>query len=195
MQPQTFVFFGIVGSGKGTQERFLVNFLKTKNGKESVYVGTGEEFRKIMESNNYAASLIKESMDSGELISDFLVNSIVANILISLLIPEKNLITDGYPRTVAQSKVFEDMMRFFKRDNIKIIYIKISEEEAVKRNLLRGRRDDTKEGLAKRIEEYRNNVIPAMDYFKNKKGYEIYTINGEQSREDVYKEMIKVLNL
>ena len=63
----------------------------------------------------------------------------------------------------------------------------------MKRNLLRARADDTKEGLTRRIEEYKNNVIPAMNYFKHKKNYEICTINGEQSREDVYKDMIKAL--
>jgi len=89
--------------------------------------------------------------------------------------------------------LFEEMMKFFKRDAIKIIYIELSEEEATKRNLLRGRHDDTKEGLTKRFNEYKNKVVPAMDYFKDKEGYEIHTINGEQSIEDVHKDIIKAL--
>ena len=32
-----------------------------------------------------------------------------------------------------------------------------------------------------------------MNYFKNKEGYEIYTINGEQSKEDVFKDIINKL--
>lgn len=193
MQPQTFVFFGIVGSGKGTQIKLLADFLKAQDGRESVYAGTGEGFRKIMESGNYTASLIKESMDRGELISDFLANSIVVNILASSLTSEKNLITDGYPRTLSQSKTFEEMMKFYKRENIKIIYMELSKEEATKRNLLRGRHDDTEEGLTKRFEEYKNNVIPAMDYFKGKENYKIYTVNGEQSIEGVHKDIISAL--
>ena len=70
----------------------------------------------------------------------------------------------------------------------------LSEEEAMKRNLLRGRADDTEEGLRKRFNEYKNNVLPAMNYFKEKEGYEIYTINGEQTIEEVHKEIIKALN-
>jgi len=193
MQPQTFVFFGQVGSGKGTQVKLLTDFLKNKDGLETIYAGTGEGFRQLIESDNYTASLVKEYMDRGELVPDFLTNAIFTNILISNLSPEKNLIADGYPRTVMQSMSFEKKMEFYKRKNIKIIYIELSKEEAMKRNLLRGRHDDTEEGLAKRFDEYTNKVVPAMDYFKGKKNYEIYTINGEQIIEDVHKDIIKAL--
>ena len=193
MQPQTFVFFGIIGSGKGTQVEFLLNYLKNKDNKEILYAGTGEEFRKLINSKSYTARRVRESILKGELQPDFLTTTLFTNALIHSLSENEHLLADGYPRTVAQSESFDTIMKFFERDNIKIIYIKISEEEALKRNLLRGRDDDTKDGIAKRIEEYKNNVVPAMDYFNGKKGYEIYTINGEQSREDVYKDMLKVL--
>jgi hypothetical protein len=32
-----------------------------------------------------------------------------------------------------------------------------------------------------------------MNYFKDKEGYKIYKINGEQSREDVFKDIVKAL--
>ena len=193
MQPQTFVFFGQVGSGKGTQVKLLMDFLNSKDGLGSVYAGTGDGFRKLIESGNYTASLVKEYVHAGALVPDFLTDAVFVNILISDLSLEKNLIADGYPRTASQSIVFEEMMKFFKRDAVKIIYIELSEEEATKRNLLRGRHYDTKEGLTKRFNEYKNKVVPAMDYFKDKEGYEIHTINGEQSIEDVHKDIIKAL--
>jgi len=194
MQTETFVFFGQVGSGKGTQVKLLMDFLKTKDEKESVYAGTGEEFRKLMNSQNYTARMVKDIILKGELQPDFLTTSIFTNILINSLNEEKHLFADGYPRTIFQSQSFEDMMKFYKRGNIKIIYIEVGKEEALKRNLLRARHDDTEEGLAKRFNEYVNNVIPAMNYFKDKEKYEIYTINGEQSVEDVHKDIIKALS-
>ncbi len=194
MQPQTFVFFGQVGSGKGTQVELLAGILKKRDGRECVQTSTGNEYRKLVESGSYAGTLVKDSMTRGELQPNFLTDAIFTNILTSSLSPEKHLIADGYPRTVAQSEVFEAMMKFFKRGDIKIIYIEVGKEEAIKRMLLRGRHDDTKEGIAKRFDEYENNVIPAMNYFKNKEGYTIYTINGEQTVESVHKDIIKALN-
>jgi adenylate kinase len=194
MQPQTFVFFGIIGSGKGTQVKFLMDFLQAKDGKECVYAYPGNEYRKFIESGSYVGTLIKDSISQGHLQPDFLTDSIVANILTSSLAPEKHLMFDGYPRTLIQSESLEAMVEFFKRDQVKIIYIEISKEEAMKRNLARGRADDTKEGIEKRFDEYINKVIPSMNYFKGKQDYEIYTINGEQTREDVFKDIIKALN-
>lgn len=193
MQPQTFVFFGQVGSGKGTQVKLLTDFLKSKDGRECVYAGTGDGFRQLIGSGSYTADLVKEYVNRGELVPDFLTDAVFMNILISNLSAEKNLITDGYPRTAPQSIIFEEIMKFFKRENVKIIYIELSEEEATKRNLLRGRHDDTKEGLVKRFNEYKNKVVPSMNYFSNKEGYEILTINGEQSIEKVHQDIIKSL--
>jgi len=193
METQTFVFFGQVGSGKGTQVKLLMEYLRTNDNKETIYGGTGEEFRKILASDSFTAQLIKDSMNKGELQPNFLTTALFANVLISSLDNEKHLVADGYPRTVEQSENLEKMMSFFKRDKIKIIYIELSEVEAMKRNLLRGRADDTEEGLKKRFDEYKNNVIPAMNYFKGKAGYEIFTINGEQSVEKVSKDIIKAL--
>ncbi|MEK7105984.1 MAG: nucleoside monophosphate kinase [Patescibacteria group bacterium] len=193
MNGNTFVFFGIVGSGKGTQVKLLTDFLKAKDGKETVYGGTGEGFRKLVDSQSYTGDLLRDKMNKGELIADFFANSIIANILSEQITAEKNLILDGYPRTEEQSKVFKSMMKFFQRENIKIIYIQLSETEAMKRNLLRGRSDDTEAGLRKRFDEYTNNVIPAMNYFKGETGYTIYTINGEKSIEEVHQDIIKAL--
>ena len=195
MQSQTFIFFGQVGSGKGTQVKLLIDFLKEKTGMLSTYAYPGNEYRKLVASGNYTGDLIKDSLNKGELQPNFLTNTLFTNILIDSLDDTKHFVADGYPRTTVQSEVFEQIMKFYKRDDIHIVYIELSEEEAMKRNLLRGRSDDTEEGLRRRFNEYLNNVVPAMNYFVDKSGYTLHTINGEQSIEAVHQDIIKALNL
>ena len=56
-------------------------------------------------------------------------------------------------------------------------------------------REDKKLKIAKRFDEYVNNVVPSMNYFKGKVGYTMCTINGAQSIEEVHHDIIKSLNL
>ncbi|KKR62129.1 hypothetical protein A2643_02075 [Candidatus Nomurabacteria bacterium RIFCSPHIGHO2_01_FULL_39_220] len=194
MQPQTFVFFGIVGSGKGTQVDLLRKYLENKKmASDILYTSTGVEFRKIMESGSYTGQLVKETLEKGFLQPNFITTSLFTNILISGMQEETCLIADGYPRTILQAESFEAMVKFYQRRDVKIIYIELSKAEATKRLRLRGRHDDTDQGIRKRFDEYVNNVIPAMNYFKDKENYTIYTINGEQTVEAVHKDIIKAL--
>jgi len=196
MKSYTFVFFGIIGSGKGTQVELLDKYLKEKSlSTNIVHAATGIKFRELLAGGNYTSQLIVNNQVNGYLQPDFLTDALFIKILISELSEDSTVITDGYPRTIPQSETFEEAMKFFKRDDIKIIYIELSKEEAIKRAKLRARTDDTDLAITARFNEYINNVVPAMNYFKDKSGYTIYTINGEQSIEDVHTELIAKLGL
>src|SRR3989338_1085006 len=114
MQPQTFVFFGIVGSGKGTQVDLLRKYLENKKmASDILYTSTGVEFRKIMESGSYTGQLVKETLEKGFLQPNFITTSLFTNILISGMQEETCLIADGYPRTILQAESFEAMVKLF----------------------------------------------------------------------------------
>ena len=190
-KPQTFIFYGIVGSGKGTQVELLQKYLKENHISDDVlFISTGNEYRKLIGSNNHTSRIIKENLEKGFLQPDFLTTSILVSVLTTNIKEGTTLITDGYPRTLAQSEAFNDAMKFYGRDDVKIIYIELNKEEAIKRMKLRGRSDDTDEGIANRFDEYMNNVIPSMNYFKDKVGYTIFTVNGDQKIEEVHEEII-----
>lgn len=194
-QGKTFIFFGIQGSGKGTQIKLLKNVIKEKDGAESLHMSPGVGYRAMVSSDSYISSLVKDSINRGELQPNFLTTTLATNILIDSLSLDKNLFFDGYPRNHSQAVSTEEMMKFFGRQDVKIVNIKISKEEAIRRNMLRGRDDDTEDGLARRFAWYFEEVVPLLEYFESKEGYEILNINGEQSIEEVHKDIIKALNI
>ena len=84
METHTFVFYGIIGSGKGTQVDYLREYLKDKNiTSDILYTSTGAEFRKVIESGNYAGQIVKETLEKGFLQPNFITTSLFTNILIS----------------------------------------------------------------------------------------------------------------
>jgi adenylate kinase len=195
-KPQTFIFYGIVGSGKGTQVELLDNYLKENNiSSDILFVSTGNEYRKLININTLTSKIVKKNLEKGFLQPDFLTICLFTDTLIKGLHDETTLVTDGFPRTIAQSESFDKTMNFYGRSEVKIVYIELGEEEAIKRMKLRGRTDDTDEGIKNRFDEYVNNVIPSMNYFKDKEGYTIYNIDGNQSIEEVHNEIISKLNL
>ncbi len=59
---------------------------------------------------------------------------------------------------------------------------------------LRGRSDDTDEGINRRFWEYETHVVPAMKALEAK-GCMLHTVNGEQSIEGVFEEIKNALKL
>lgn len=194
MKPHTFIFFGIAGSGKGTQGELLEKYLREhKLVEDVIYISPGVEYRKIVDNGGYTGQLIKHTSEKGFLQPDFLTTSLFTNILVSNMTENMSFISDGYPRTISQAESFEKAMQFYGRENINIVYIEVGKEEAMKRMKIRARADDTDEGIETRFDEYIKNVLPAMKYFEGKTGYKTMTINGEQSVEQVHSDIIKSL--
>lgn len=194
MSPRTYLFFGNVGAGKGTQVELLKKILG-EGGSRVVYISPGVEFRKFILEKGYSNLLAKNILDRGNLLPVFLVADMFANVVTrELQSPEDHLIMDGFPRSLEQVPIFESAMRFYERKNIEIVYVRISKQESIKRLKLRARHDDTDEGIAHRFEEYERNVIPSLENLRGK-GYKIHEINGEQTIDAVHEDIKNALGL
>jgi adenylate kinase len=193
MNPKTYVFFGNVGAGKGTQIDLLKKFCLDNN-QHVVFFSPGAEFRALVATGSYTAQSVKKILDAGHLLPDALTTGMFTTLLRNELTAESTIFTDGYPRSIVQSNEFIQMMEFYGRDNIEMIYIDVSKEEAIKRMKLRGRADDTDEGISNRFAVYEGSVLPALEVLKQK-GYKLYKVNGLQSVEEVHQEVKNVLGL
>ena len=83
----------------------------------------------------------------------------------------KNLcLLDGYPRTTEASIHLLDTLEQLELPIHKVLHLSISEQEMIKRALLRNRVDDTSEALKERFNFYSKKIQPSVDYMKERLG-------------------------
>ena len=126
-QASTFVFLGPSGSGKGTQALLI----KEKFGFE--FVEMGGIIRAEAQKNTDLGRQIKQiAMAEGKLLPDHISFALLQNVV--LAVPtKKNLIIDGYPRTLRQVEDLDSLLRKAGRKKLVVFNIAISDEEVLQR--------------------------------------------------------------
>lgn len=192
-QQQTFIFFGRSGSGKGTQANLLRDYLEKEKGSKVVYIETGQKFREfIAKEDNYLSSLTRNVLEEGALLPVFLPIWIWTRELIEKFTGKEDLVLDGLCRRPEEAGVLDSAIKFMGITRPQVIYINTSKNWSLDRLKERGREDDDKEeDMLRRLNWFDWNVMPAMSYFHESKDYDFHEINGEQSIEDVHKEIMK----
>ncbi len=199
------VFIGPQASGKGTQAKIVANELGL------VHISTGDLVRG-------ATGDLKLKIDGyinkGNLVPDELMIEILKKRLELEEEKGKGFILDGFPRNLVQARELEKITQIDK-----FVEISISDEEALKRlsgrvnctncgmsyNLVTSpkpkkggvcdkcgeklykREDDNEEAIKKRLEIYHNETELIL------KEYPSVNINGEQSIEEVTKDVLEEL--
>ncbi|MCL5433305.1 MAG: nucleoside monophosphate kinase [Patescibacteria group bacterium] len=173
------ILIGIQGAGKSTQGSFLSEKFKIP------YLSTGHIFRELSKEKSKIGRYIKEVMNAGFLVPDKKTLKIVSEYL-NRSEYKKGYILDGFPRTLSQAKEFKNGID-------KVIYLRVSDKEALWRLSYRNgddnREDETLAALRKRIELFHKFTEPVLDYYR-KKGV-LIEIDGEKPIEEVNKEILK----
>jgi len=129
--PRHIVMMGPPGGGKGTQSAILSEKLGINT------YSAGELLREATLSGTPEGNAIKEIIDKGNLVpAEYIVNRIEAKIIQ----PEnhKGYIIDGFPRTLDQAKVFEEMQQkpFFQENKLAVdlvILLQVPDEYVIDR--------------------------------------------------------------
>jgi adenylate kinase len=176
------VLFGPPGSGKGTQAETL----KAKY--NLVHISTGDLLRQEIKDQTALGIEAKKLMDQGLLVPD----EIMIGMIDSKLEANKDaagIIFDGFPRTIPQAEALDNLLAG-KNTKISVcLFLQVSEEELVKRLLLRGetsaRPDDRDENIIRnRVKVYREQTLPVAEYYGTQGKRE--DIKGEGSIEDIF---------
>jgi adenylate kinase len=163
------ILLGPPGAGKGTQAQRLVK----KYG--IVQLSTGDMLRAAVGAGTQIGRRAKDIMARGNLCPDDLVVAIVAD-RIDQPDAKKGFILDGFPRTVPQAVALDRMLaaKGVKLDGVielkvdanilhKRIANRVAETKARGEAL---RPDDNPEVLRTRIEAYREQTAPLVDYYR-----------------------------
>jgi len=97
------VLIGPPGSGKGTQAERLTERLHLR------YIGTGGILREAIRQGTPYGKIAEPILKAGKLVSDEMVNRLVMDLFDSPS-PPVDFVLDGYPRTIAQARWFDEYL-------------------------------------------------------------------------------------
>lgn len=208
------VVLGSPGVGKGTYTQDLVKMFNL------VHISSGDLFRENMKNETELGKKVKAYMDAGQLVPDEITISMVKERLSREDIQRKGFILDGFPRTVPQAEALAevtdlDLVVNFKADDQVIITrlsgriicrqcgrifhkVNIPPKEEGVCDICQGelyqRDDDQPEAVEKRLNAYKEQAGPLINYYQNKGLLKEITINEDYGG---HKEMIqeRILNL
>ena len=208
MIKKVILLIGPPGSGKGTQGKILAEKLMLP------HISTGDIFRKIATNNTDESRLLYEYMDSGKLVPSELVNKIVKTAILSDDY-KKGCILDGYPRNLEQAEYLNKNVHaeisciFFNvSDEVAIkriagryncescgsIYNKYYDNPKIEGICdkcgsikLLFRSDDDEKTVLARMEEYKKETLPLVEYYKKKGRF--FNINATANKEKVIEEI------
>ncbi len=166
MKPTMIVFMGGQGSGKGT---FAHKLLETH---DYNYIEMGAILRQLPENSE-----LRKKIMSGELAKDEELFPIISQYITT----DKDIIVDGYPRTIGQAKWL--INNYADKFDIKVIFLNISEEKMIahiKNRIKEGgnRADDNDEAaVQKRIAAFKSTTMPAIEWLSTLDNAVFYDIH------------------
>jgi adenylate kinase len=208
------ILLGQPGAGKGTQSRAIMRQLSIPQ------ISTGDMLRDAVAHQTSFGKEAKEKMDAGELVSDDIVNGIVAERILKDDCT-KGFILDGYPRNVPQAETFSRQL--VPSDQVYVIEILAEPARLVNRlvgrlmcpfcgdiynvysrvpksdslcdrcgNQLVQRSDDREDLIQERLKTYDGETHPLVNFYQDRGVY--YQVDGMRPISEVTKEILAIVD-
>ena len=163
------VMLGMSGSGKSTQAVILSKNLGIP------HISTGDIFRELEQNNTPLGVRVRDALKSGQLVNDQDAIDVIDQHL-ERVAGGKGFILDGAPRDLFQAEHSSTPVDV-------AIYIKLSDEEGIKRLNERGRKYDSPDLIKERLVVYHKLTEPVLDFFR--KQNKLIEIDGSLSVEEI----------
>jgi adenylate kinase len=180
------IFLGPPGAGKGTQAQSLAQKYNIP------HISTGDILRSAVAQQTELGQKAQSYMDKGELVPDELILALVKERLSEPDVAD-GWILDGFPRTVAQASFLDTLLQDINQTCESVINFEVPDEVLVARMLGRGRADDNKDVIVHRLQVYREQTAPLIDFYRDRQ--QLISVNGNQPMEVVNDELKKLVQV
>lgn len=191
---QVLMVLGPPGSGKGTQIKILAKKLdfyhsiSSHLGKE--YIETHSDSETLRQKENYKKGLLFDPEWMFKIVKE------KTQEIFRQSQEKGGIIYDGSPRTLYEAeRLYAFLTELIGRENIKILEIGVDEKELesrIKNRLILEKRVDDKLEIFKvRMDVYKKETLPALEFLK--KNHEVITINGNQNIKKVHEDIMQNL--
>ncbi len=197
LQKKFYIIIGRSGCGKGTQAGLLKKALEEKGAEKVLHITTGGGFRKFIETGTYSANISRAVTNTGGLNPEFLAVWNWSNIFVENLVGGETIILDGAPRRIMEVEPLHSAIHFYGyAGHATVIYLDVTENFALARIAERNREDDNLlENAKRKMEWFEEDILPIIDTYSHDPRYTFVHIKGEQSVEDVHKDILEKLDL
>ena len=208
------IFLGPIASGKGTQAQIV----SSKYNLEAISIG--ELLRERRNKEDEIGLKIASLQQQGLLVDDDITLKVLEE-KVKTCKEDEGILFDGYPRTMNQAHLLENLLKKYDRKIDKVINFEIDDKaivdriggrlickcgetyhlthkKPVKANIcdkcggsLYQRDDDTEAGIKKRLEVYHTYVKPLIGFYKNKNL--LANVNALQSIESISNDIENIL--
>jgi adenylate kinase len=177
------------GAGKGTQAKRISEHF------DIPHISTGDLFRRHVAEGTELGRSVQEYLDRGDLVPDDVVLAIIRQAIEEAITSSGGYLLDGFPRNLRQAREGAHIARQFGATADAVLHLEVSEDEVLRRLLGRGssqgRSDDNEETIRHRLDVYRTQTRPLLDYYRGR-GL-LIDIDGEQPVDDVTQASIDAL--
>ena len=175
------ILLGTPGVGKGTQALALSDHLHI------LHISTGELLRVEMKKKTPVGLKVEEYMHAGKLVPDAIIIDMLEN---RLQEPDsrKGFVLDGFPRNLNQANYLKSSLERLQTPLNVVINIEVPTETVLERLVDRNRTDDTPETIRYRLEIYKKETAPLIDYYQE--AGMLKQIDGDASPEEVTKRIL-----
>jgi adenylate kinase len=182
------LLLGPQGAGKGTQGKLIAS----EHG--IPHVATGDMLRAAMADGSELGRQVRPIYDSGGLVPDDLMIALIRERL-GEEDAREGFVLDGFPRTMAQARALEEMLREIGRDLDVVFEFQVPDEVGRERMLKRaaeeGRTDDTPEAIDERLRLYHEETKPLIEYYRSRGN--LVGIHGDRPVTEVFSEIQQTL--